>query len=599
MNGIDRKLLLGNEAIARGCVEAGVSVATTYPGTPSSEIGLIMDETSEEYGFYFEYSTNEKVAMETAAAAAASGLRSFVFMKHVGVNVASDPLMSLGYTGVRGGMVVLSADDPSLHSSNNEQDNRYYARLASLPMLEPSTPAEAKEMTIAGFEISEQLGCPVFLRTTTRVNHARGVVPIGSAAPVKRKGHFDKDPQRFVPVPRFARKMRLQLLERMVQARLLTESCRFNFVHGSGKVGVVASGIAYAYALEFIHGSEILKLGMTNPLPEKMMAEFLRGKGRVIVLEELEPLLENDVLRVAKDANPAIEVIGKRSGHLPKAFEYTPETLLPLAELVKVTKGQRAVETGQLIAPPRPPVLCAGCPHRASFYAVKRALGGQEAVVSTDIGCYTLGLNPPLNMADYLLCMGSSVGAAGGFAEATDQKVVAFIGDSTLFHSGIPGIINAVFNDHRYLLVILDNRTTAMTGHQPNPGTGRSGERQTQPLDIETLVRGCGVKSVTTVDPYDIRSTTAVAKKALAKNELAVIVARRACPLAIKKKGNEERLSYRVDREKCVFCKTCFSKFACPAMRADGDKAMIDSSLCIGCGACVAVCPRNAIGVRQ
>ncbi|HTY47833.1 MAG TPA: indolepyruvate ferredoxin oxidoreductase subunit alpha [Methanomassiliicoccales archaeon] len=591
--------MLGNEAIARACLEAGVGFASTYPGTPSSEIGLIFDEISPQYGFYFEYSTNEKVAMETAGAAAASGVRSFVFMKHVGVNVASDPMMSLGYTGVRAGMVILSADDPSLHSSQNEQDNRHYARLGNLPMLEPSTPAEAKEMALAGFELSERLGCPVFLRTTTRVNHARGLVPLGDVKAPSAKGHFDKDPQRFVPVPAFARMMRTRQIERLKLMADETEGSRFNFTEGEGDVGVIASGVAYTYAREFLNGCAFLKLGMTNPLPEKTIAQFLRGKRRVIVFEELDPLLEDAVLRIAKDANPSVEVIGKRSGHLPLAFEYNPETVASLSQLVSVKGLSNILTPAKVSLPVRPPVLCAGCPHRATFFAIRRALGGREAVVSTDIGCYTLGLNPPLGMADFLLCMGSSVGAAGGFAEVTDQKVVAFIGDSTLFHSGIPGIINAAFNRHVYLLVVLDNRTTAMTGHQPHPGTGRSGARASEPLDIEALVRGCGVRNVVSVDPYELKKTIEAAKAAFDNNELTVIIARRACPLAIKKKGGEERTRYTVNAEKCVFCRTCIGKFACPAMRIDGKVAAIDESMCIGCGACVDVCPKGAIEVAK
>ncbi|MDD1770319.1 MAG: indolepyruvate ferredoxin oxidoreductase subunit alpha [Methanomassiliicoccales archaeon] len=596
---MERRLLLGNEAIARGCVEAGVSVATTYPGTPSSEIGHVLDEISGESGLYFEYSTNEKVAVETAAAAAACGLRSFVFMKHVGVNVASDPLISLGYVSVRGGMVVLSADDPSMHSSQNEQDNRHYARLANLPMLEPSTPAEAKDMTVAAFDLSERLQCPVFLRTTTRVNHARGVVPIGVRTKPKRKGHFERDAGRFVPIPAFARQMRLRQLERNKIAAELSEGCRFNFIEGEGKIGVVASGVAYTYAKEFLADRAILKLGMTNPLPERRIADFVQDKERVIVLEELDPLLEDEVLRIAGQIGIELEVVGKRSGHLPMAFEYSPDTLLALAGKVGLEKRKKGLVAPSIILPPRPPVLCAGCPHRATFYAVRKALGGRDAVVSSDIGCYSLGISPPMNMADFLLCMGSSVGAAGGFAEATDQKVLAFIGDSTFFHAGVPGLINAVFNDHRYLLVVMDNRTTAMTGHQPNPGTGRGGSRSTAPIDIEPIIRSCGVKHVRTVDPYDIRKTTAAVKKGLESNELSVVIARRACPLAMMKKGEKVKRVCAVDPDKCTLCKTCVAKFACPAMSVKGDKAYIEGTICTGCGACVQICPKGAIGVRS
>ncbi|HVO77339.1 MAG TPA: indolepyruvate ferredoxin oxidoreductase subunit alpha [Methanomassiliicoccales archaeon] len=596
---MERKLLLGNEAIARGCVEAGVAVATTYPGTPSSEIGHVLDEISGEFGLYFEYSTNEKVALEMAAAAAASGLRSFVFMKHVGVNVASDPLVSLGYVSVRGGMVVLSADDPSMHSSQNEQDNRHYARLANLPMLEPSTPAEAKEMTIAAFDLSEKLQCPVFLRTTTRVNHARGLVPIGERSAPMAKGHFEKDAGRFVPVPAIARQMRLRQLERNKLAAEMSEKSVFNRLEGNGDIGIVASGVAYTYAKEFLNNCSILRLGMTNPLPERLIADFINGKRRVVVIEELDPLLEDEVLRIAGQRGIAIDVIGKRSGDLPMAFEYSPDTLLALKGSVELAERNTPVPSPNIALPSRPPVLCAGCPHRATFYAVKKALGSRDAIFSSDIGCYTLGLNPPMNMADFLLCMGSSVGAAGGFAQSTDQKVIAFIGDSTLFHSGIPGIVNAVFNDHRYLLIVMDNRTTAMTGHQPNPGTGRTGPKGGPPIEIEPLIRACGVMSVRTVDPYDVKAMTSSVKEALEKDELSVIIARRACPLAVRKKGGETARVCVVDRDKCTLCKTCVGKFACPAMRVKDGRADIDATICTGCGACVTSCPKGAIGVSR
>jgi indolepyruvate ferredoxin oxidoreductase alpha subunit len=309
--------------------------------------------------------------------------------------------------------------------------------------------------------------------------------------------------------------------------------------------------------------------------------------------------VEDEVLRIAGQEGIKIEVIGKRSGHLPMAFEYSPDMLLALRGKVGLVERKKGLVPPNIALPSRPPVLCAGCPHRATFYAVKKALGGRDAVTSSDIGCYSLGLNPPMNMADFLLCMGSSVGAAGGFAQSTDQKVVAFIGDSTLFHSGIPGIVNAVFNDHRYLLIIMDNRTTAMTGHQPNPGTGRSGPRSTAPIEIEPLIRGCGVKSVRTVDPYDVKTMTGAVREALDKDELTVIIARRACPLAIRKKGGEAARVCVVDEERCTLCKTCVAKFACPAMSVKGKKARIDATICTGCGACITICPKRAIGVSR
>jgi len=594
------RLLLANEAIARACLEAGVAVATTYPGTPSSEIGTVLEQISSESGMYFEYSTNEKVAMEVAAAAAASGKRSFTFMKHVGLNVASDPFMSLGYGGVRAGMVVLSADDPSLHSSQNEQDSRYYARLANIPMLEPSTPAECREMMLAGYDVSERLGCPVLLRTSTRVNHARGAVPIGKVRKVELDAHFEKDPMRFVPVPAVARRSRLKQLERMKAALQLSEGSDLNRVEGDGATAVIASGVAFTYAREYIQDASILKLGFTYPLPSGKIRSFIRGRDEVVIMEELTPLVEDQVIQLAREEDCGLRVIGKRSGHLPEAFEYSPDTLAGLRDVVSLSPMPKPIEFEPIVLPNRPPVLCAGCPHRATFFAVKRALGGREAIYSTDIGCYTLGLNPPMSAADFLLCMGSSVGAAGGFAEATKgQKVIAFIGDSTFFHSGIPGMINAVFNDHHFMLVVLDNRTTAMTGHQPHPGTGRRHGKATQALELEPLIRGCGVSNVRTIDPYDIDGAIAAFKDALDKDEFTVVVARQACPLSLTRKGKQglEVKAYAIDQQKCVRCKTCLTKFTCPALAYDGKDVTIVPEMCIGCGCCAQVCPKKAIEV--
>ena len=576
-----------------------MAVAATYPGTPSSEIGTNLETMSQETGMYFEYSTNEKVALEVGAAAAASGLRSFVFFKHVGLNVASDPFVSLGYSGVRKGMVILTADDPSMHSSQNEQDSRIFARLANMPMLEPSTPAEAKEMTLAGFEISERLEVPVLLRTSTRVNHARGIVTLGQPKKVSLDGHFDKDPMRFVPVPAVARRSRIKQLERMKIAEQLSEGSPFNFESGEGSVGVIASGVAYTHAREFIEDARFLKLGFTYPLPENRLRKFISSFDKIAIFEELSPLVEEKVIQLSKEEGCDLRILGKLSGHLPMAFEYTPETVMALNGELKVKESGKAIQIEPIALPNRPPVLCAGCPHRATFYAVKKALGNREAVFSTDIGCYTLGINPPMNAADFLLCMGSSVGAAGGFSESTKQKVIAYIGDSTLFHSGLPGIVNAVFNDHRYLLMVLDNGTTAMTGHQPHPGTGRSHVRPTAPMDIETMLKGLGVKHVHTVDPYDLAATTAVVKEALDRDAFSVIVSKRACPLALMRKAKLDRTVYTIDQGTCVRCKTCFTKFTCPALAFDGKDVSIIPEMCIGCGCCAQVCPKKAIGVRK
>lgn len=577
-------------------MEAGVSMASTYPGTPSSEVGSTLEKVAHRVGMYFEYSTNEKVAMEVAGAAAATGLRSFAFMKHVGLNVASDAFVTLGYTGVRGGMVVMTADDPFAHSSQNEQDNRLYSKLALIPMLEPSTPREAKDMIIQGFDISEELGTPVLFRTTTRVNHARGIIPLGKIPEIRKKGHFERDPQRFVCIPAHARLNRTAQLERWDRAGEMSETSLLNFVEGEGDIGVITSGVSYTYAKEWLRDVQILKLGFTQPTPERMVARFLRGKTHVVVIEELEPFLEDEVLRIAKSNGIQTPIYGRRTGHLPRAFEFNPDIIASLSDLIPVEERKPPLDEHSIILPRRPPMLCAGCPHRGTFYAAKKAVGKEGAIYSIDIGCYTLGVQPPLSMGDFLLCMGSSIGAAGGFSKATDQRVLAFIGDSTFFHAGVPGLINAVFNDHRFVLVIMDNRTTAMTGHQPHPGTGRKhGEWSSEGLSIEPLVRGLGVDYVKTVDPYDVKGTTAAIKEALDYDDVAVIIAERACPLALRKERKLEKGLFKVNPEVCNKCYTCVEKLSCPALFRMGEDVIIEETMCVGCGVCSQICPKKAI----
>lgn len=595
-----KQLLLGNEAIVRGLFESGAGFASTYPGTPSSEIGNLLEKLAEDAGMYFEFSTNEKVAMEVSAAAASSGLRSFVFMKHVGLNVAADPLMTLTYSGVTGGMLILSADDPSAHSSQNEQDNRFYAKLGLMPMVEPSTPAEAKDMVAEAYRISEATTLPVLFRTTTRVNHARGVVELGKRAEPKRDGHFEKDVVRFVNIPANARINRKRLLELNAKALELSESSPLNFVEGFGDVGVITSGVSYTYVREFLKDVSILKLGFTNPLPEGKIAEFVKGKKLVIVVEELEPFLEDQVLRICAQNSISVPVYGKRTGHLPYAWEYTPRTLEGLSDLVSVQDFSEPMPVSSVKLPGRPPTLCAGCPHRGMYAATKKAVGNRDVVYCSDIGCYTLGVAPPFNTADFIICMGGGAGAAGGFAAATDQTPIAFMGDSTFFHAGVPPLVNALFNKHRIVMVILDNRTTAMTGHQPNPGTGREfGGITTEPIDIEALVKGVGVKFVRQVDPYDIKASTQAMKDALDFDGVAVIISKCPCPLELKKRKMLEAKVCQVDQSKCIRCHMCVKTVACPALINRDGAVEVDHTQCIGCGMCANVCPKGAIEVRQ
>jgi indolepyruvate ferredoxin oxidoreductase, alpha subunit len=595
-----RELLLGNDAVTRGLIEAGVRVAATYPGTPSSEVGNNLEKVAADNGMFFEFSSNEKIALEVASAAAASGLRSFAFMKHVGLNVAADPMLTLAYSGVTGGMLIMSADDPSMHSSQNEQDNRYYSTLALLPMIEPSTPAEAKDMIVEGFEISEELTLPVIFRTTTRVNHARGIVDIGDIKDTKKSGHFVKDTKRFVNVPANAKTNRLRLIELNKKAAELSERSKLNFVEGDSDIGVITSGVGYTYAKECLSDVSILKIGFTNPLPEKKILKFMKGKKEVIIVEELEPFLEDQVLRIKAMNNLDVPVIGKRSGHLPREYEYSPDVMQRLSKIVKMDKPAVPLKPVDVKLPARPPTLCAGCPHRGIFAATRKAAGKQDVIHSSDIGCYTLGIAPPFNAADYIICMGGGVGSAGGFSAATDQKTVAFIGDSTFFHSGIAPLMSAKFNGHKFTTVILDNRTTAMTGHQPNPGTGRDhGGIKTEAQSIEDVVKSIGIGFIEVVDPYDVKNSTDVMKRAMEYDGVSVVISKQSCPLELRRRKALGSKVCFVNHDKCIDCFICVSTIACPALVKKNDTVNVDQAQCIGCGMCNSVCPKSAIEVKQ
>ena len=597
-----KRLLLGNEAIVRGAIEAGVAFATTYPGTPSSEIGDTFFRIAQETDLYFEYSVNEKVALETAAAAAVSGVRAMCSMKHVGLNVAADALVSLAYVGVKAGMVVVNADDPSLHSSQNEQDNRYYARLSGLPMLEPADAREALQMTRFAFELSETYQLPVLLRTTTRVNHSRGVVELGALKPKRSRGDFRKDPFNLVLVPMVGRKLHLELLKKIEKLQVEANTPPFNTRSGAGSWGIVTSGVSANYVLDAIEDLriadrvQVLKLGMTHPFPDELMAAFLGGMDRVLVVEELEPYLEERLKVVAQERHRSVEIGGK--GLLSRAFEFDPaQVRSAMARFFRLPYEPIRVEPGPEL-PPRPPNLCAGCPHRATYYAVKQAIG-DSAVFPTDIGCYTLGLLPPLQAADFLLCMGSSVSSAGGFSEVQDKPVVAFIGDSTFFHSGITGLINAVQNRHNFTLVILDNGTTAMTGHQPHPGVELTPEgRQAPRVSLAAVVRGCGVERVVIVQPLQVKKTIARVREVITDGEhqgVRVIISKAPCPLFERRlTGKTQKVVFQVC-EGCDLCRRCLSDLGCPAFtyREDaesGASITIDEVLCSGCTVCSQIC---------
>jgi indolepyruvate ferredoxin oxidoreductase alpha subunit len=610
----ERHFLLGNEAVARGAIEAGVGFAATYPGTPSSEVGDALSEVAKSAGIYFEISTNEIVALEVAAASAMSGVRSFVFMKHVGMNVASDAMMSTAYIGTRAGLVIMTADDPSMFSSQNEQDNRHYSEMSRLPLVEPSNPQEAKDYLVYAFDLSETAGCPVILRTTTRVSHMRANVSFGPRKGVVGPGQFGKDPSNMVILPSTAYRLKTELLKRFENLRGIAEKSPLNRIErrGSGAVGVITSGAAYnslmdiveAYGLEV----EVLKLGFSNPFPEELVASFSRRHGTVVVVEELDPFLEEKVRVIAQMKGIPVLVRGKMDGYFPAGYEYNPDIVAAgLARIMDFKIREKETITLDESLAPRPPVMCPGCPHRATYYAVElvaKQLRLKTAIYPNDIGCYSLGVQKPFLEADYLLCMGSSVGTASGFAKVTDQQVIAFIGDSTFFHAGIPGLINAVHNSHKLVLVIMDNRTTAMTGLQSDPGVPLNSMREeAQAVSIEDLVRGVGVRFVRTVDPYDTRGTMQAVREAVGFDGPSVVISRRECALMrdAELRRNNELVTYTVNQSKCVLCMNCILNFSCPAIYKDQDGLVrIDPNLCDGCGVCASpmVCGPKAIEVK-
>jgi len=610
-------LLLGNEAITRGALEAGVDVATTYPGTPSSEIAdtfshiaKYLKKQQKNQRFYFEYSTNEKVSLEVAAAASFSGLRSLTCMKHVGLNVASDAFMTYLYVGCKGGHVIISADDPSCHSSQNEQDNRYFALFGGAPMLEPTTPQEAKEMTRVGFDLSEQLKQPILIRTTTRLNHARGTVTLKPLKKPRLKGFFEKDLD-LVTVPSVARRKHPELLQKMKRAAEISDTSPFNEIIELGlpnDIGIIASGVAFNYVKEAAEdlnlNVRILKLGMTHPLPPTLCTNFLSSCSKVIVAEELEPIVENQLKQIAYDKKIPVEIIGKTTGHFSRLYEYNPDIVTEvLAKVFQKTLPKKKSGSSSLNLPRRPPALCPGCPHRATYYAAKKA-SPKHTVYPTDIGCYTLGREPPLFMADLLLCMGSNAGMACGLAIATDQHIISFMGDSTFFHSGIPPIIDAVHHHHDVVITVLDNRTTAMTGHQPHPGTEFDGMgNPAKAILVEDVVKGCGVECIEVVNPNNIKKTTEAFQRALAFKGPAVVVSKAPCILLenrAKRKRGKHVPVFTIDQEKCTKCGVCIQKFGCPAFYyAENGSVHIDPQQCNGCGNCVQICPSHAIKVRK
>ncbi|QNU68157.1 indolepyruvate ferredoxin oxidoreductase subunit alpha [Ruminiclostridium herbifermentans] len=590
---MSKKLLMGNEAIAFGAIRAGVNVVTGYPGTPSTEV-LETIAHNNPGDLYVEWSVNEKSAMEIAAGAAYSGARTMVTMKQVGLNVAADPLMTLAYIGVKGGMVILVADDPGPFSSQTEQDTRHFAKFSNLPVLDPSTPEEAYEMVQYAFELSELVKLPVFLRPTTRVCHACATIDVDDGRISNKPEGFVKD-LNWVIFPNLSYRKHIHIEKLQDELSDIFSKLKFNQVYGKGRLGVAVSGVAYTYVTEAVEklkaDIKVFKAGTPYPLPKDKAEEFLSGLDEVLVFEELDPVLEEELTLYCAANKKNVNILGKKTHHLPCAGEYTFELVYSaLAKFigVEIAEGEKA-EIPAL--PTRAPVLCAGCPHRASFYATKVALKGQKAVFSGDIGCYTLGNAKPLDMVDTCLCMGAGITVAQGIHRTQpDTKNVAFVGDSTFFHTGIPGIINAVYNNTDITVIILDNSTTAMTGHQPHPGIGKTMMNSiSNKIDIYSVVKACGVGHITKGNPLDFKNAVELIKQAVEFNGPSVVIFEAPC-IALFKPTE----LYEVN-ENCKNCKRCINTIGCPAISIMDGEVKIEPSLCYGCGLCTNVCPFNAI----
>lgn len=572
-----KQLMIGNRAVARGLYDGGIKFMSSYPGTPSTEITEFIAKCDDVKS---EWAPNEKVGMEAAFGASLAGVRSACAMKHVGLNVAADPLFTMSYTGVNGGLVICVADDPAMHSSQNEQDSRHYAIAAKVPMLEPADSQEAYDFAAAAFELSEKFDTPVILRMCTRVAHSQSIVNAGERAEIPDKAYV-KNGAKYIMVPANAIKRHVVVEERTKAIRGFAETCPFNRVETGGKeIGIITSGTSYQYVKEVFGDTvSVLKIGMPNPLPEKLIKDFAASVEKLYVIEELDPIIETHC------RNLGLNPIGKEL--FSPLGEYSQEIIakafnLPAKPCVKA----------DTTAPARPPMLCAGCPHRGIYYTLAK----NKVTVIGDIGCYTLGAQPPLCAVDSTLCMGASVSGIHGFLKASDEtaagKTVAVIGDSTFMHSGITGLVNIAYNGSNSTVIILDNSITGMTGHQQNPTTGFNikGDPAGK-VDLEALCRSIGIKRVRVVDPYDLKACDTAIKEELAAKEPSVIISRRPCVLLKYVKTNPP---LNVNKEKCRACKKCLS-LGCPAISFKEGKAHIDQTLCVGCGVCEGLCPFGAI----
>ncbi len=592
-----REYMLGNVAIARGLLEGGVQLITGYPGTPSSEI---IDTLAclENRDYHIEWSVNEKVAMEVAVGGSWAGVRSVVTMKHVGLNVAADPFMTLAYAGTKGGLIAIVADDPSCHSSQNEQDTRRYSQFALVPCFDPSTPQEAKDMLSYAFEFSERFEVPVIFRPTTRISHGKSDVELGEISTEKRNPNFEKLLDRWVMLPKNARVRHTHLLsiQQPIEDALAESSWNSLELKEGAKFGVIGAGIASVYAKEALVelgiDTSFLKVG-TYPVPKKLILELLKTVDTVLVFEELEPVVEEHVKLIAQEAELAISIFGKAGGFVPREGELDVSAFLESLKKVFDLEVEPELSGPALELAPRPPALCAGCSHRATFYSMKKVFG-KDAIYPSDIGCYTLGIQS--GTVETTLCMGSSISIASGLYHAGEKRpICCSIGDSTFFHTGINSLLNAIFNKADITVTILDNRITAMTGHQPNPGVGFTvtGE-PTVEVSLAELCKVMGAGFVSVVDPYRLEETQEAFKAAKEFKGTAVVIAKQPCVISGKRAGIK-RVPYIVDPEKCEGCKQCV-KFGCPAIEFEEiNKCAVITALCSGCGVCTQICKFDAV----
>ncbi len=606
------EIVIGNTAIVRAMVESGVRVVTTYPGSPTPEIAsAVLSIPQKDRPFYFEYSTNEKVATEVAFGASINGHLACVFFKSVGLNVAADSFVQLGHMELLGGMVIVLGDDPGANSSQNEQDNRHYAHMTYTPLFEPATPAEAYEMFIEAASISRKRRMPVVVRMTTHVCHAKQKVlfsfwKAGKNGDISR---FDPANGPYIPIAKAALDMKKKAIEKIRNFQEYAETSPSNSIDDNGNrvKGIITAGLPYLSILEILEDvsekPDILKLGLVHPLPAQRIAGFLRGHTEVVIIEELDDLLEREIKSIAYEKGINTRIIGKTCDE-DWIGEYTPDRVAPIMDRVWPEMEISVEDVPDIPLAPRPPQMCPGCGHRSAFHAIKQALSEKDITVA-DIGCHTLGFLPPYNMGQALLSMGHSTGTASGLSLFNDQRrVVAFLGDSTLFHAGIPGIINAIFNSHNLTLVIMENGTTAMTGHQNHPGSGANARGPVMAISIDRMLEGLGVTNIRRIDTYSQGKLTSMIEEAVAEKGFSVVIASHPCMLKFTREQRRKpgfiQKTVDIDQDKCTLARSCVAEFACPSFQRLQDGTIrVNPELCIGDASCIQTCPSKAISLKK